>query len=497
MIKILVKNIKFSAINKIANMLYSLIFFPFIIGYVGKEVYGVYLLILMVSGYLSLLDGGLSSAVIKYVAEFNGSNEKERVNEVINFSLTFYILISLVITISLVILSFSFDKFFKVADINRVIAQRLFWTAGLLAVVYWPNFLFKSVLIGLQRYEWSSAGDIFFVLGSGATAFFLFPRGGNMVDFQLVTIFLVFCILIFYFFKTKSLLKDLKITFPYFNRHIYKLTFRYAIFLFLAGIATTIIFQIGNFIIGVCISVSAVTLYGIAFSMQQNIRSINAVIGSPFIPASAELHGKNDIAAQRDFFLRGTKFSTAIFVPIVIISIVFARQFIINWMGPSFADSILPAQLLLAFWIFSGTIEIGSGILSGKGIVRIFLWISSVCAILTAAISLSLAKSLNITGIALGVALPMIFVNFPLVLYIVLRTLKVKFVEFYRVSLRGNLAFYLLVFSISFTLQAQWDLKNIYLTIIEMFIIYLVCEGLYYRVFLRSSERAMVRSLLI
>lgn len=495
--KIIAKNIKFSAINKVASMLYSLIFFPFIVHYTGKEVYGLYILVLTISGYLSLLDMGVGSAVVKYVAEYKGRQDEERINSIINFSLTFFISIAVIIALGLFLLSFYFGSFFKIADANREMARRLFWVASLTALVYWPAFLFKNVLMGLQRYEWSSLGDIIIVIANAIAAYILFPRGGTIVDFQLISLFVVIGVLILYLVRTRALLKNLRIVFPYFNEDVYKLVFKYGVFLFLSGLVGMLIFQVGSLVIGLFISVSAVTLYGVAFSMQQNLRSVNAIIGSPFMPASAELHGREDPKTQKELFLKGTRFSTALFFPVIIISLIFAGRFITTWMGETFFESVLPAQILLVFWFFNGTMDIGANILYGRGIVRIFLWISVICAIFTVSLTLILVKFFGITGAALGITLPMIFINFPLVLYFVLKNLGVSFKEFYNNSIKSNLLFYLLVIAAAFVVNMIFGPRRIFLVLIEMLALYLTCVAVYYFVILRKEERAAVYRVLV
>lgn len=495
-VDIIVKNIKFSIVNKAANILYSFIFFPFIIHYVGKEVYGLYLLVLTMIGYLSLLDMGVASAVVKYSAEYSGSGDKEKMSSVINFSLTFFIAIAVIICAALFTLSFCFDFFFKVSAPNQEIVKRLFWVAGLTALVYWPSLLFKNVLMGLQRYEWTSVGDIILVAVNAAAAYILFPRGGTIVDFQLVALFAAVFILGLYFMKMRTMVKGFKVRFPYFNKEISGLIFKYSIFMFLGGIVGTLIFQFGHIIVGVFVSLSALTIYGVAFSMQQNIRSVNSVISSPFTPALAELHGKNDLEAQRTLFFRGTKFSTAIFFPIVIIAIIFSRQFIINWMGVSFSDSVLPSQILLSFWFFSGGLSVGESVLLGKGVVNVFLWTSVICVVFTASLSLVLVKMIGITGAALGITLPMIFISFPIILYFVLKTLGISIGEFYGKTIKDNLVFYAIVVISALMLNAKCVTSNVYLTILEMSALYLLCMAFYYFILLSKIDRAAISELL-
>jgi len=44
--------------------------------------------------------------------------------------------------------------------------------------------------------------------------------------------------------------------------------------------------------VGVFVSVSAVTLYHVAYTLQQGLRSINALLGDPLLPACAEMEGR-------------------------------------------------------------------------------------------------------------------------------------------------------------------------------------------------------------
>ena len=252
---------------------------------------------------------------------------------------------------------------------------------------------------------------------------------------------------------------------------------------------TLLIFNFDSFVIGAFVSVAAVTLYNVGYSLQNGFRAVNSLIFSPIFPASAQMEGKNEEDKQKELLLKGTKYTSLIFTPMVIITIIFAPLFINNWMGLDFAESILPAQVLMSFWLFSTVLQIGSSQLMAKGYVKVIFKISALNAFLNVGLSLLLVKPFGILGVALGTAIPMILVDFPLYLYQMLRALKVSLKEFFNLAIKKNLGVYLVAVIVSFLAIEIFQPTNVFLTIGEMGIVYgiVMLVGFYF--FLSSKER--------
>ena len=68
------------------NALFNLVT-PFFVKKLTLEGYGIYALILGLTGYYELLDLGLSSGVIKYVARFHSEKNKPALHKTINGAL--------------------------------------------------------------------------------------------------------------------------------------------------------------------------------------------------------------------------------------------------------------------------------------------------------------------------------------------------------------------------------------------------------------------------
>jgi len=249
------------------------------------------------------------------------------------------------------------------------------------------------------------------------------------------------------------------------------------------------IFDIDNFVIGAFASVSAVTIYGVGYSLQKGFRMINSLIGSPLFPACADMEGRNEYDKQRELLFKGTKYMTLFFIPLVIVAIIFAELFIINWMGDDFMPGILPAQVLLSFWIFNSIIQVGSGLLAAKGFVKIIFKINLLNALLNLGISLLLVKPLGILGVALGTTIPMILVGFSLFLNQILKVMKVNFKDFFNLVIKKNLVVYFITVILSYLALNFFQPANIFLTISEMCIIYGLVILISFKVALSSEER--------
>ncbi|GAG22765.1 unnamed protein product, partial [marine sediment metagenome] len=61
---------------------------PIVVGEIGAQDYGIYVLLLMIGGFVGLLDLGLGEATLKYLSQYYACNDIKGVNRVIGSTLT-------------------------------------------------------------------------------------------------------------------------------------------------------------------------------------------------------------------------------------------------------------------------------------------------------------------------------------------------------------------------------------------------------------------------
>lgn|GEM_PF-1120388 len=490
-IGIIGRNIRFRFLNNILAMIIAFFLFPFIVRHTGQELYGVYLIVMTVTGYFIFLDLGIGSALVKYVSEYNGVGDTEAINRIINASFSFYVLIGLIAAFFLFGCSVYFHRFFRIDVRNLVLVKQLFAIAAVSSLLTWPLSVFRLTVQGLNLWDIEAMVNMTVQILNAFCAFIIFTAGYGIVIYIIASQILnILGCMVFYLISTKKIF--FKISFPCVDVKTFRFIFNFSSFMFLSSLVSIFLWQIHNFIIGYFLSLSAVTIFAVAYNIQNYFRTINSAIGAPPWTVASTMEGRGDYEGQRTLVFKGTKYMSAVFLPVVLIMFFFVEPFINYWMGTGFQESILPARIIILFWLVNGTIESATGMLSAKGIVKKPLYITIFVAIVNIAIGISLIKIIGITAVALGLTLSMIFVGAPLYLRLSLKTLKISFAEYFNKAVKSNLPLYLFVTAFSFILARYWYPKNIYFTFFEMAIIYLTSLVLYYAVMLNKDEKTEI-----
>jgi O-antigen/teichoic acid export membrane protein len=481
-------------LNRIIALIITFFLFPFIVKHTGQELYGVYLIVMTVTGYFGLLDLGVMSALTKYVSEYNGVGNAVAISRIINASLSFYVLIGLIAALFLFGCSIYFDRIFKIETQNLVLVRQLFIIAAISSLFTWPLSTFRGTVEGLNLWDVEAVVNMTVQILNALSAVIIFTAGYGIVLYFLSSQILnIFGCMSFYLISKRK--TPFSISFPCLDVKTFRFIFHFSSFMFLGSLISIFLFQIHNFIIGYFISLSAVTIFAVAYNIQNYFRYINSAIGAPPWTMASEMEGRGDYDGQRTLLFKGTKYMTVVFLPVVLIMFFFAEPFINYWMGPGFQESVLPARIIILFWLFNGTIEPAVGMLSAKGIVKKPLYIQLVVAISNIAIGVALIKIVGITAIALGLTLSMILIGAPLYLRLSLKSLKVSFVEYFNKAVKGNLFIYLFVAVLSFVVLRFWYPNNLYFTLFEMAVIYLISLALYYFFILNKDEKVEIRRL--
>jgi len=491
-ISILGRNIKFRVLSGLWGLIINFFLFPFIVRHTGQEIYGLYLMVLTFTGYFALLDMGVMSALTKYVSEFNGLGDKGAIIRVVNASFTFYVIIGIIVSLAMFVLSVYFDRYFHVKPENLKMVKELFIAAGFFSLASWPMNMFRGVLGGLNLWNYEAIVNMMVQFVNAVAAVALFSYGYGIVLYFIISQLLNMCGCVYFLFISTRKIR-FRLIFPYLEKKTFSLIFKFSIFVFLASIVNVLLFQIHNLIIGYFLGLSAVTIYAVAYNIQNYFRFLNGAIGAPYWTMASEFEGRRDYDGQLNLLYKGTKYVSALIVPIIVIFFFFAEPFIINWMGTDFKDSVIPAKIIILFWIFNATLEPATGMLSAKGIVKEPLYIQSTIAIVNILIAICLVNMLGVVAIAIGLTLSMILVGAPAYLYLALKVLQIKFKDYYNKSIRKNAVMYILIAAISLGITTVWHPGCLVTTIGAMGCIYSISILFYYAVFLENGEKDEIK----
>lgn len=486
------RNIGAQALSRAVTMVLSFALLPFVISHVGKQDYGLYLLVLAVTGYFTLLDFGVSSAVVKYVAEYRGRGDHHYQRRILSTAFAFYVLVGILVGLALLALSFFADRLLHLSPASALLSQRLLITAGSFSLILWPTTAFRGAVEGFQRYDVIAVVTVIAQSLRFISVIVALTLGAGVLA-VLVCLYIATLAenLTFYRFIRKWD-RTCRVNLSACDLETFRLILGFSVYLFAGSVTSLIIFQLDHVIVGAFVSVSAVTMFGIAHNLHAAIKSLDNLIAAPPWAASAELEGRRDYIGQRRLLLRGTRYIALFFLPLVVITVVFAPPLIRHWMGPGFEGSVRPAQILLCSWIFISLWETGNGILTTKGLLRVPLLLSVIHGLLHLVFSLVLVRLLGITGTALATTIPVALMWPPTIAY-VLRKLDLTFPEFARQSLTDALIPLVTALGLASAAVFFWYPSTLAWTVLEMGALYCLVFVTAYVCALDSQDRHLIR----
>ena len=328
------------------NLVVAFVMSPFLVHALGDSRYGLWVLVLSVTGYMGLLDSGLRVSIVKHTAECNARGDVDGLNRILFTALSLYGSLGAVVVLASFVSSFFFEHIFAVAPADVPVGRVLTVIAGLNVALSLPLGVFGSLLAGLQRYDrLTSSGIIVLVLRTIAivvavkSGMGLITLGWIHVASQLLSGAILFHMAAREFPQLSLYPRRLE-------RATVRALYSYSGFILLNNVATFLLFYSGEVLIGMFIGAAEVTVYAIARSLVQYLSTIIGSMAQVFHPYASDQHARGNPGAVLDALIMGTKSSLLIALPIGVAFVIVGPTFIGLWMGAEYGRS---AGLLLAW----------------------------------------------------------------------------------------------------------------------------------------------------
>src|SRR5687768_13979604 len=168
------------------GMAVAFVMSPFLVHSLGNTMYGLWVLLLSVTGYMGLLDAGLKVSVVKYISRFNALSDTVSMNRVVSTALMLHGAVGIVIIgIAVALAPFLPHLFTIPPDANPVAQTVLLITAVNLALTL-VSSVFNGVLAGLQRYDHSNLINVVAVVIRSSLILLFISNGFGIVALGLI-----------------------------------------------------------------------------------------------------------------------------------------------------------------------------------------------------------------------------------------------------------------------------------------------------------------------
>jgi O-antigen/teichoic acid export membrane protein len=412
--RIYARNLGANWVSYAANLAVAFFMSPFMVHSLGDARYGVWTLLVSLTGYLGLVDIGVRGGTGRYINYYLGRSEREQVSNIVSSSLLFYAIISVAIFAASAVLALFFSRLFP--KIEPELASEAKWVLLLLGLNVWIGLFsstFAQLLAAAERFDLQMIADVFVLVARTAATVWILIVGRGLVELALVQVGsgVLGCALTAAFARWKG--PHTHIHWEHFRWASFKEVFVFGSWAFLGNASLQLGLYASTAIIGMLIGAKEVTIYSIGGMLIGYATAFVGRITAILVPDIMKAGGRGDLAALRQLVGRGTRATMFLAVPVLVGFMTLGGEFIDVWMGPKYTASAWILLILTTARFGALATEPIGTVLLALGDVKLCTLMNALPSFVALAISVGLVlfTDLGVYGVAIGAALPMILTH--------------------------------------------------------------------------------------
>jgi O-antigen/teichoic acid export membrane protein len=385
---------------------------PIIVHRLGNELYGVWTLIVQITGYFTVLDFGVNTAIVRFISMYTAQKNPQKANDIYNTSLLFFLIMSLGILLCSVIFGVFFPNLFNIAGLSPSYASVVFILVGLDIAFNLLFGVFSAALKALQEFLKLNIVSITLVLFKNLVLVIMLLHGYKLLSLAFIQIS---CSLVGFLLNYLIL----RHSYPFFHlrqsscslatlKHI----FNYSIYSFVIAIAGRIIFLTDSIVIGRSIGVSQITFYAIPATLVDYLGRLVGALTAALLPVISSQDAVGDVEKNQRLYVTGTRYILIITLPVIYVLMTVGHDFIAIWMGAQYGtQSKAVLRFLLIGYVFAFPQWVAYSVLGGTSNHRFLAYVLTAEAIINLGLSIMLSSVYGIEGVAIGTSLPLMLIN--------------------------------------------------------------------------------------
>ena len=382
---------------------------PFVVHSLGNEAYGVWCLVISLTGSMGLIEMGIRASLQRYINYYLARNDIARVNGVLNTAMVFFLWAGLALMLVSGGLAVFLGELFPKVGPGLAGSAR---TALLLVTLnLWLSLLgagYLQVLSAFDRFDiFGGINTGVLLLQAGATVVAL-HFGSGLVGLACVLVAATMVRVVMAYGFAKRIFPPLVVRPSLATWPLFRQIFSFGVWSFIGSVGTQMVSSMALIVIAVFLGPTNVTFYAIALTVIQTARALMDQLYSVLFPQAMKASSVGDYRELRWLFLWACKLGMCLAIPLFVGMMVLGPELIRLWMGPQYNISG-PILILLAFpQLFETVVRAGMGIICGLNKVRTFALLNLAQGVLSigSATALLAATHWGLLGVAAAMAVP-------------------------------------------------------------------------------------------
>ncbi|MDD3382231.1 MAG: oligosaccharide flippase family protein [Bacilli bacterium] len=347
----------FSYFLIILNILFGVIYLPWIISNVGKSSYAIYTLTLSIISFFSI-DFGLGETISRYVSKYKFENNDDKMRELFNAITKIFLVIASVIFLSLMVIYFNIDKIYAELTQNELSKFKNVFIFSALFCSYHVFFSpFNGILIGNGRFIFIKIVELInkltIIVATTIALVFDFDVYGLVFAYiaaGTVTIIVKFIYIL------KNRLFDFKIVKV--SKKMYKSIITFSGWTMIVIVAQRLTYNIVPSLLGFFSGTNEIALFTIALSIEGYIWTFSNALNGLFLPKITKLNIDGKIDEINQTMVSVGRFQLFFMGLIILGFYLLGPEFVNLWVGADLESAAFVGFFLVAAGLFTYTFGI-------------------------------------------------------------------------------------------------------------------------------------------
>ena len=434
-VTVVAHNVSTRYLAYVVDAVLGLVMLPFNLAHLGLAAYGLWMLTTSFTVYFTMLDLGYGGALVRFVAQYRAKRDVGALNEVLSTFSLVYGAIGAITYLAVVIIALNLHWITTLTPEQVSTSRTLLLIIGANVAMRFVFGVYGGVIVGFQRYHLNNLTSIATsLLVAGANVAVLLMGYGVIALVAATTAVRILALLV-YRINAYLTFPGLDIRWRLARRSRFREVSGFSVFLLVLDAGYKVNYSTDVLVVGALLGAPAVALWAPAQRLSELALRLSNQLGDALFPIVVDCDTTQRAARLRQVFVEGTRLSLASVLPIGGGLAVVAPSLLFAWLGPSFAGTATIVQILAIVVIVRVGSSTASIVLKGAGLHRRLTLLIGIMAIGNLALSVAMARSLGLLGVALGTVIPVTLIAACGLFPTACRRVGLSFFDVFRASL--------------------------------------------------------------
>lgn len=392
----------FSYLTIVVQCLSGVIYTPIILSSLGQSEYGIYSLCTSFSGYLTIFNGGMNAAFVRFYVQTK-SKHKEKLSELNGVFAKIFMVLAILSLLVGFFISWKAEWLFgnRINSGEYVLLKELFLILSFTTCVTVINCIFSSLIIANEQFIFGKLINLMQIVLAPIITVPLLVKGYGASSIFIIKLFLTVLVTVFNAFYCFAKLK-VKFELKAVDRVLLKSILVFAGAIAVQSVMDQINWQVDKFVLAWTSGTTEISIYSVGSTLNSYYIMIASAMSGVFIAEINRLVANGRNKELSDLFVKTSRIFALLVFLIMSGYCIFGRAFILRWAGEEYEVSYYVGLLLMLPVTASLTMGLGQDIMRAKNIHKLQILINIAVTFCNFIISIPLAMKFGAVGSALG-----------------------------------------------------------------------------------------------